>query len=234
MLITYGKNIKKRKIVYIPTIHHCLEKRDILENILGTKKANQYFFDTKKFWKIVDVYIKKINVKIDRIFWESWTGTEKELAAARKDYGEITNKLTDDYLIEIILKETGRLDKISNIVLELIKKDAVLEETESRKLLNEHKKINDDMTRLSKKFLENKTYSIEQQNKIDKNLKIIQKRDRYIAKQINDNLLNGETGILLIGKAHNVLSYLSNDIEIITDSNILDMAEKINNKYFKN
>lgn len=218
----------KRKLVYIPTVHHCLENRDKLENTFGKKKVSQYFLDNKKFWKIVDGYIKNINVKIDKIFLESWGGNEKELSAARKDFGKIADKLTDDAILQIILEAKGGMDMISDIVLGLIKKGAVMEETESRELINELKKISEDCTNLSDIMDENNNFAIEQNKKIDEKIFIImQKRDRYIAKQINNNLLTGETGILLIGKAHNVLSYLSNDIEIITDSNISDMAEKI-------
>jgi len=226
--------MKKRNIVYIPTIHHCLEKRDILENTLSKKTVDQYFRDTNKFWKEIDDYIKKINVKIDKIFWEGWRGNEKEISTDRKNLGKITDKLTDDDLLQKMLESTAKMDKISNIVLDLIKKGAVLEETESNELINEHKKIRDDLINFPKNLDKNNNIAIEHSKKLNENnFVLIQKRDRYIAKQINYNLLTGETGILFIGRAHNVLSYLSDDIEIITDSNISDMGEKIINKYFK-
>jgi len=226
--------MKKRNIVYIPTIHHCLEKRDILENTLSKKTVDQYFRDTNKFWKEVDDYIKKINVKIDRIFFESWRGNEKEIRSARKDLGKKTDRFTDDDMLFIILKFNEWPDKISNIVLDLIEKGAVLEETESNELINEHKKINDDLINFPKNLDKNNNIANEHRKKLNENDFVIkQKRDRYIAKQINNNLLSGETGILFIGRAHNVLSYLSDDIEIITDSNISDMGEKIVNKSFK-
>jgi hypothetical protein len=226
--------MSERKLVYIPMIHHCLEKRDFLENLYGAERVSQYFLDTSDFWKIVDVFINKINVKIDRIFWEGWTGNEKELSAARKDLGKNTNEITDDVLLQILLEATGEIDKLSNIVLDLIKKGAVLEETESRKLLNDMSHIQKESESMSKTYKNNKNIDFKQGIKnVENGFVICQKRDRHIAKQINDNLLVGETGILFMGKSHNVLSYLSNDLEIITDGHISNMAEKISSNFLK-
>lgn len=43
---------------------------------------------------------------------------------------------------------------------------------------------------------------------------LLAQRDRYIARQINESLLLGETGLLFVGMLHSVEPYLAKDIEV--------------------
>ena len=109
-----------------------------------------------------------------------------------------------------------------------------MEETESRALLNDMNHIRKEAESISKIYKNSKNIDLEQGIKnVENGFVTSQKRDRHISKQINDNLLPGETGILSMGKSHNVLSHLSNDIEIITDSHISDMAKTISSNFLK-
>ena len=49
--------------------------------------------------------------------------------------------------------------------------------------------------------------------------KLLIDRDEYIAKQINQNLKEGETGICFLGAYHDILSKLANDIKIVLVKN---------------
>jgi pheromone shutdown protein TraB len=45
---------------------------------------------------------------------------------------------------------------------------------------------------------------------------LLDERDEYIAGRIEDTLENGETGLLLVGMAHQVVQKLSRGITVIT------------------
>jgi len=44
---------------------------------------------------------------------------------------------------------------------------------------------------------------------------ILEQRDRFIARRINETLKEGETGILFLGMLHSVERHLSQDIQVI-------------------
>lgn len=207
----------KKKLVYIPIIHQCFEKRNMLENILGKKKVEQFFSETNEFWKRVDIYIKESKLKIDKIFLEGWRGTKDELNELEEDIEKKANGLT-----------TGKKDKLSNMILSLISKGAVLIKTESEELVDKELKFNAKLNIINKNYNETKVIALNEAINNTEEIHVLRnKRDMFIAKQINENLLPNETGILFIGSLHNVISYISGEIEIIKNSDLSNLANSI-------
>jgi hypothetical protein len=112
----------------------------------------------------------------------------------------------------IKLVEEGAKDGIPNhqIVLSLIKRGAILEKTEDPGLLKEEYEI-------LKEMIGAKT-SIEREKLAEKYKKrlyqLTEERDRYIAGRITETLGEGTFGILFIGATHNILPYLSPEIDV--------------------
>lgn len=50
---------------------------------------------------------------------------------------------------------------------------------------------------------------------VEQQARILEERDRYVAKRISDSLKDGETGILILGAAHRVHHLLPGDIEVL-------------------
>jgi len=96
------------------------------------------------------------------------------------------------------------------IVSKLIEKDAILVKTEDFKLVKEE---HDWIIRITQ--AKNRTQKLDAalKYKLAKN-NLLEKRDKFIAKQINDTLQEGENGILFIGAFHAVRKWLRQDIHV--------------------
>jgi hypothetical protein len=112
---------------------------------------------------------------------------------------------------ERIVRETAaKGSRNYQIVQKLMDKGAEIEATESADLLRQEYNY-------IKAFLEAKTAEERQEAETRYKLakdKLLEERDAFIAKSIDESLKEGETGLLFIGASHNVLPKIPKDIEV--------------------
>jgi len=118
------------------------------------------------------------------------------------------------------------------IISRLIEKGAILAKTEDI-----------DLVRKERDWILKITQAKSRAQKLDAAMKfklakksLLDKRDKFIAKQINDTLQEGERGILFIGAFHNVRKWLQKDIvvEEIKDINKVKEYQKLLPSYQSN
>ncbi len=97
----------------------------------------------------------------------------------------------------------------------LVKKGAQMQKTEDPELLKKEYQLTKDLA--AKKNLMSTIFAF-LKYKLRKT-GLLNARDNYIAKQINQNLKEEETGICFLGAYHDVLSKLASDIKIILVKN---------------
>jgi len=97
----------------------------------------------------------------------------------------------------------------------LVKKGAQMQKTEDPELLKTEYQLTKDLA--AKKNLISTIFAF-LNYRLRKN-GLLNARDNYIAKQINQNLKEGEIGICFLGAYHDVLSKLASDIKIILVKN---------------
>lgn len=97
------------------------------------------------------------------------------------------------------------------ILKSLTEKGAQMQKTEDPELLKKEYQLTKDLA--ARKNLMSTIFAF-LKYKLRKNA-LLSARDDYIAKQINQNLKEGETGICFLGAYHDVLSKLASDIRIV-------------------
>jgi hypothetical protein len=190
-----------KKLVIIPIIHSEKEmgslKSDISEMIdrkFGKEKRDQHRKDVAIFWENLRTLVNDILDSID--------------PRAIKIYqdgipigGEIGVKLV----------AMGAKDEIPNhqILLSMITRGAVLEKTENPTLLKEEYEIIKAIVN-AKTDPERESLSEKYKKRL---FELTIERDRYIAQRISESLGDGMVGTLFIGATHDVVPYISKDIE---------------------
>jgi len=161
--------------------------------------------------------------KIGRLRWEEnqrkiskfWDEVERDVDAIAVD--PKTLRIYQDGLPcagalgEKIVRETAeRGSRNYQIIMNLMRKGAKIEATESPELLRkEYDYI--------KAIIEAKTGAerVDAASKYDKiKDKLLDDRDDFIAQSINSTLKDDETGILFIGASHNILPKVAKDISV--------------------
>lgn len=144
-----------------------------------------------------------------------WDDVENEIYALNLDYS--TTRIYQDGLpcsgelgLRIVKETADKGSKNYRIVGKLIERGATIEATESPLLLRkEYENIKAFITAAT---AEEKADAMRRYEQIKDEL--MQERDAYIAKAIDTTLNDGETGLLFIGAAHNVIPKLPEDIEV--------------------
>ncbi len=146
-----------------------------------------------------------------------WNDVEKEIDSLNLDYSK--TRIYQDGLpcggelgLKIVRETADKGSRNYLIVRNLIEKGETIEATESPELLRkEYEHIKAIVTAESEK---EKAEAIQKYEQIKDEL--MRERDDYIANAIDITLKDGETGVLFIGAAHNVVSKLPKDIEVIS------------------
>ncbi len=144
-----------------------------------------------------------------------WNDVEKEIDSLNLDYSK--TRIYQDGLpcggelgLKIVRETADKGSRNYLIVRNLIEKGETIEATESPELLRkEYEHIKAIVTAESEK---EKAEAIQKYEQIKDEL--MRERDDYIANAIDITLKDGETGVLFIGAAHNVVSKLPKDIEV--------------------
>lgn len=127
--------------------------------------------------------------------------------------------------IKIVEEIAERGSRNHQIILKLINKGAVLMKTESFEALKEEYFLIKAMI-TAKTSAEEECAAMEYEKRKED---ILRKRDRYIARNIDKTLKEGEMGILFIGASHNVENELPStiDVEYLENINIKRLKDEI-------
>lgn len=146
-----------------------------------------------------------------------WNEVEKEINSLNLDYSK--TRIYQDGLpcggelgLKIVTETADKGSRNYQIVRNLIEKGAAVEATENPELLRkEYEHIRAIVTAESEKEKAEAERRYEQIKD-----ELMRGRDDYIANAIDITLKDGETGVLFIGAAHNVVSKLPKDIGVIS------------------
>jgi len=188
-----------RQLIYIPIVH---TEADMGSLASGMKKAYVSRFGKTKY---------KIHTHaID----EMWDGLKKRISALNIDFR--TTRIYQDGLpncgfeLKIIEDLARRGSPNHQLVLWIINNGAKLVGTEDPDLLvKEYNHIKEILSEKDKKKRKRLIKSFEKEGK-----ELIEARDRYIAKRIDETLKPGEVGFLFIGMLHHVDKMLNGDIKM--------------------
>lgn len=191
-----------RTLVYIPVIH--------TDPDLGSLAADL----EEKAVKLLGSYWQQHKQTVKRY----WQGIARFLRM---------KKFTNVLIFQDGLPEGGEtasaiIDKLAQtnspnyqLLKVLIQRGAQMQKTEDPELLKQEYQLTKDLA--ARKNLLSTIFALVKY-KLKKN-GLLKARDNYIAKQINQNLAEGETGICFLGGYHEVLSKLAGDIKIVTVKN---------------
>jgi hypothetical protein len=187
-----------KKLLYVPIIHmeadlgrvaSIIDKRS--SQMCGKERWNRHKKAVSGFWDSITNYFGRLSPSNLKIYQDGL--------------------MIDGALGKKIIEEGARKgSKNHKIVLRLMEKGAKIMKTEDLSLLKEEY---NSIIKLSqaKSFLEKML--VYTGYKLRKN-PLMEKRDKFIAKRINETLKDGEAGVLFIGVYHNVLPRISQDIVV--------------------
>jgi hypothetical protein len=186
------------EVIYVPIIHMSadlgsiakqVDKRGILD--LGGEVWEKHMETVKSFWDAISHYFDSIDVSGMKIYQD----------------GMVTDGEVGQKIVEQGIKAGS---KNYELVLGLLKRGAILVKTEDFKLVREER---DRLLAITEeKPVIQKLISFVKY-KLVKN-RLLNKRDKFIAKSIEETLKDNERGILFIGAYHNIKKRLPKDIQI--------------------
>ncbi|MCK4389571.1 MAG: hypothetical protein KAV83_04955 [Desulfobacterales bacterium] len=187
-----------KKLIYLPIIHMSADLGTIAKQVdkrgiagLGEEFWKRHRETISGFWESIVKYFADLEVKNVKIYQDG-------LVVG----GEVGQKIVEEAV------KAG--SKNYEIIDDLLRKGAILVQTEDFALVKEERdrivKITTART-TTKKLIGHLWY------KFTKN-RLLNKRDTYIAKKIDETLNDGETGILFIGAYHNIIPKLSKNIQV--------------------
>ena len=209
-----------RTILYVPVIHTSADlgslakdvtKRGITE--LGEEVWKEHIKRVEGFWDVISHYFDSMDVSGMKIYQDGMVAD-----------GEVGQKIVEEGI------KSG--SKNYEIISKLLQKGAILVKTEDFKLVKEERDRLLAMTRA--KSITLKLIALIKY-KLVKNRLLI-KRDKFIAKRIDETLNQGETGIIFIGAYHNIKKWLPKDIQIkeIKDADKIREYQRLLPFYNKN
>ena len=188
-----------RTLIYAPVIHTSADLGSLAKEVarrgvanLGEDLWQAHRKTVDGFWDMISRYFDSINVSGVKIYQDGMVAE-----------GEIGEKIADEGM------KTG--SKNYELLLKLLKRGAILVKTEDFKLVKEELDRLSEITRA--KSIVQKLISFAKY-KLTKD-KLLNKRDEFIAKRIDETLNTSEKGIIFIGAYHNIKKRLPENIQII-------------------
>ena len=193
-----------RKLLYVPVIHvesdlgsiaPDIDKRSA--GICGKERWEKHKKTVNSFWDSIEDYFKKMDAGNLKIYQDGLLAD-----------GELGRK--------IIEEGARRGSRNFHIVLDLMERGGEIRKTEDVGLLKEEY---NQILKLAqtKSFWEKTTAYIGYRVRKDR---IMEKRDIYIAKTINETLEAGEKGVLFMGAFHEIVQHIAKDINVKEVKNI--------------
>ena len=188
-----------RNLIYVPIIHMSADLGSIAKQVdkRGVAGFGEEFWKKHKetvsgFWDVIVKHFAGLQVKDFKIYQDGMVA-----------HAEVGQKIVEEGI------KAG--SKNYEIIDGLLKKGAVLVQTEKFALVKEERDRLIKMTQAkstAKKLLAFMVYKFRKNS-------LLKKRDRFIAKQIDNTLHDGETGILFLGAYHDILPMLDEDIQVV-------------------
>ena len=187
-----------RQLLYVPVIHvdpdlgsiaSAIDKRSA--EICGRKRWEKHKQTVTIFWDEIEEYFKSLDAKNLRIYQDGL--------------------MADGELGQKIIEEGARKESRNyQIVLDLIKRGGEIRKTEDIELLKEEYGRILKLAQ-TKSLWERTTAYIGYRLHKDS---LMDKRDRFIARTINETLKEKETGVLFIGAYHDVFPHFAKDVAV--------------------
>ena len=188
-----------RTLIYIPVIHTSADLGSLAEDItkkgiadLGQDVWKEHRRAIEGLWDAISHYFDSVDVVSGTKIYQDGMVAE----------GEVGQKIVEEGL------KSG--SKNYEVISRLLQKGAILVKTEDFNLVKEERDRLLAITQaksISQKIIAFIRY------KLTKNI-LLNKRDRFIAKRIDEALNQGETGIIFIGAYHNIKKWLPKNIQI--------------------
>lgn len=191
-----------RILIYISIIHTDPDlgslASDVEEKAVGLlgERWGEHKKVVEQYWKEIAKYFENRNIKDMKIFQD---GLPVGGRAGQEMIDELAKTGSPNY---------GLLKNLS-------KRGAKLLKTEDPELLKQEYQITKDL--VGRKNLISAIFAF-LNYKLRKG-RLLEVRDKYIAKQINQELGKGETGICFLGAYHQVLPKLAKDIKVVLFKN---------------
>jgi hypothetical protein len=189
---------RMRKLLYIPIIHEDADMGSAASSIgkksveiCGMERWERHKEIVTRFWDKISAYFGEMDPG-DLVIYQDGLMVDGELG--RRIIEEGAKKGSRNY----------------QIVLDLIKRGGEIRRTEDIQFI---KKELDRILQLAQIEPEQETNSHATQTRID-GQRLMEERDNFIAKAINETLKSQERGVLFLGAFHNVLSRLADDIKV--------------------
>lgn len=187
---------QSRSLLYFPIIHNLADMGDLSDSVrqASLKKMGRSGWNRKidlidKFWTDIENSVEELSVPLDRvrIYQDGLpvSGREKNLVA------ELAKKGSRNHAL----------------IMRLMKAGATVMGTESLELLLQEYE-------LAKRDLGSRPSRLKASDQ-EQRASLLSRRDRFIAKRINDTLLPGEIGLIFLGMLHCLEPWLAQDIEVV-------------------
>ncbi|MFH1239917.1 MAG: hypothetical protein V1672_01765 [Candidatus Diapherotrites archaeon] len=188
-----------RKLLYVPILHSAADLGSIGKDVtskgvelVGPEKWKKHLHTIDLFWDSIENYFHELNVEKFKIFQDGFVVS-----------GETSEKIVN----EVAAKGSRNYE----VIRDLISRGAKIMKTEELSLVKREVVYVSKLAK-AKKLTEKLTAYL--QYKLNKG-NLLNKRDEFIAKTINESLKEGETGVLFLGAFHNVVPKLEGDIKVI-------------------
>jgi hypothetical protein len=187
-----------RILIYIPIIHTSADLGSLAEDVtkkgiadLGEDIWNEHRKAVGGFWDAISHHFDSVDVSGIKIYQDGMVAE-----------GEVGQKIVEEGV------KSG--SKNYELISRLLQKGAILVKTENFNLVSEERSRLLAITQaksISQKIIPFIRY------KLTKDI-LLNKRDRFIAKRVDETLNQDETGIIFIGAYHNIKKWLPKDIKI--------------------
>jgi hypothetical protein len=192
-----GQKTQPRKLLHFPIIHNLADMGALSDSVkkasvkkLGKSGWNRKIGVIDKFWTEIENSVERLSFPLNRvrIYQDSLpvSGREKNLV--------------------VELAKTG--SRNHGLIMRLMNAGATVMGTESLELLLQEYE-------LAKRDLEPARPSDLRAADKAQRASLLSRRDRFIAKRINDTLLPGEIGLVFLGMLHCLEPWLEKDIEVV-------------------
>ena len=187
-----------RKLLYVPVIHTSADLGSLAKDVtkrgiadLGEDIWGKHAATVEKFWDVISDYFDSMDVTGVKIYQDGMVAD-----------GEVGQRIVEEGA------KAG--SRNYELVARLLKKGAILVKTEDFKLVKEER---DRLLALTRGQSITRKLIIFIKYKLAKD-RLLNKRDKFIAKSIDESLSHGEIGIIFIGAYHNIKPKLPRDIQI--------------------
>jgi len=202
-----------RTLIYVPVIHTSADLGSLAKDVtkrgiadIGEDVWEKHKAAVEKFWDVISDYFNSIDVSGKKIYQDGMVAD-----------GEVGQRIVEEGA------KSG--SRNYELVARLLKKGAILVKTEDFKLVKEER---DRLVAIMQsKSITHKLIAFIKY-KLTKD-SLLNKRDKFIAKRIDESLSQDEIGIIFIGAYHNIKKRLPRSIRVreIKDARIVKEYQRL-------